>query len=152
MLVRPQIHEHHSHALRSSAVRVGLVVGVGLSLALTGWIYVANRVPIFDHASLERNHCRGRSHRSHGVYSRCCVSFASPADLLASSLIAWSILTLTYRTLSLFFWPVRDWYTTFQVFMLGAVLYMILATLSWIGTCIWKRAPRISLRHRHSAS
>ena len=150
MLARPQIREHPpSHVFRDSSVRIGLVVGAGLSLALSGWIYLANRVPIFDRVSVERNLAAA------GIIGLLAFIpvlrfFRDPASLLVSSLIAWSILSLTYRTLSIFFWALRDWYSTFQVFMLGAVLYLIAATLSWIGTCIWKaRAAHLTPpRHR----
>ena len=36
-------------------MRIGLLAGAGLSLAFSGWIYLANRVPIFDRISIERN-------------------------------------------------------------------------------------------------
>jgi hypothetical protein len=138
MLVRPAIHEPEAfHAFQNSAVRYGIVVGVGLSLALSAWIVIANRVPIFDRVPVERN-----------LVSAALIAllaflpilrfFRLPAKLLTSSLIAWSILTLTYRALSIFFWTLSDSYTAFQIFMIGAVVYLIAATLSWIGTCIWK--------------
>jgi hypothetical protein len=151
MLVRPQIHEHHSDAFRSSAVRIGMVVGVGLSMALTGWVYVANGVSIFDHASFDRNVAAAALI---GVMALFPVLrfFREPGDLLVSSLVAWGILTLTYSTLSLFFWPVRDWFTTFQFFMLGTMLYLIAATISWIGTCIWKARAAHLAPPRHRAS
>ena len=151
MLVRPQIHEHHSHAFRSSAVRIGMIVGVGLSLALTGWVYVANGVSIFDHASFDRNIAAAALIGTMALFP-VLRFIREPGDLLVSSLVAWGILTLTYSTLSLFFWPVRDWFTTFQFFMLGAMLYLIAATLSWIGTCIWKARAAHLAPPRHRAS
>lgn len=152
MLARPQIHEHQPiHALRNSAVRIGVVVGVGLSLALSGWIYLANRVPIFNRVSMERNLAAAAII---GLLAFIPVLrfFREPGSLLISSLIAWSILSLTYRTLSLFFWTLSDWYSTFQVFTLGAVLYLIAATLSWIGICIWKARAAHLPPPRHRAS
>jgi hypothetical protein len=150
MLARPQTRSHEQfHALRNSAVRVGVFIGAGLSVALTGWIYLANRVPIFNRLSVERNLAAAAII---GVLAFVPVLryFREPANLLVSSLIAWSILSLTYRTLSLFFVTLREWYSTFEVFVLGAVVYLIVATLSWIGTSIWKaRAAHFSSpRHR----
>lgn len=151
MLARPQIHEHHSHAFRSSAVRIGMVVGVGLSLALTGWVYVANRVSIFDHVSFERNLVAAVLIGTVALFP-VLRFIREPADLLVSSLVAWGILTLTYSTLSLFSWAIRDWFTTFQFFMLGAMLYLIATTLSWIGTCIWKaRAAHLAPPHNRAS-
>src|SRR5258707_52898 len=73
-----------------------------------------------------------------------------PGHLLASSLIAWSILALTYRLLSIYFWGLPARYSAVQILTLGSVLYMILATLSWIGTCIWRaRESDVSHSDRH---
>ncbi len=150
MLVRPSIQEpRRSQALKDSAVRIGLVVGAGLSLALTAWIYLANQVAFTDRVSVERNLAAAVIIGTL-AFIPVLRYFREPGGLLVSSLIAWSIFSLTYRTLGIFFWTLRDWYSTFQVFMFGAVLYLIAATLSWIGICIWKaRCAHISPpRHR----
>src|SRR5450755_3842402 len=122
MLARPQIRVHHpAHVFRDSAVRIGLVVGVGLSLSLSGWIYLASLVPIFDLVSVERN-LAAAALIAVLAFIPVLRFFRDPASLLISGLIAWSIFSLTYRMLSIFFWTLRDWYSTFQVFMIGAVL------------------------------
>jgi hypothetical protein len=151
MLARPQIHEHHSYDFRSSAVRIGMVVGVGLSLALTGWVYVVNSISIFDRGSFERNLVAAVLIGTMALFP-VLRFIREPGDLLVSSLVAWGILTLTYSTLSLFSWAIRDWFTTFQFFLLGALLYLIAATLSWIGTCIWKARAAHLAPPRHRAS
>src|ERR1700692_3207640 len=138
MLARPQTNvPRQLHIFRSSAVRIGLVAGVGLSLAFSGWIYLANRVPVFDRISVERNLAAAAIM---GVLAFIPVLsfFREPGSLLISSIISWSILTVTYWTLSMFFSALREWYSSFEVFMLGAVLYLIAATVSWIGRCIWQ--------------
>jgi hypothetical protein len=148
MLARPQTNvPQQFHIFRSSAVRIGLVAGVGLSMAFSGWIYLANRVPIFERISVERNLAAAAIM---GVLAFIPVLsfFREPANLLVSSLISWSILTFTYWTLGLFFSALREWYSTFEVFMLGAVLYLIAATVSWIGRCIWK-ARSAHFEHPH---
>jgi len=148
MLARPQTHASQQfQLLRNSAVRIGLLAGGGLSLAFSGWIYLANRVPIFDRISIERNLAAAAIL---GVLAFIPVLsfFREPASLLISSLIAWSILTVTYWTLGLFFSALQEWYSTFEVFTLGAVLYLIAATVSWIGRCIWK-ARSAHFEHPH---
>ena len=138
MLARPQTRvPQQFQVFRNSAVRIGLLAGAGLSLAFSGWIYLANRVPIFDRISVERNLAAAAIM---GVLAFIPVlSFLrEPASLLISSLISWSILTITYWTLGIFFSALREWYSTFEVFTIGAVLYLIAATVSWIGRCIWK--------------
>lgn len=138
MLTRPQIGAHQPfHIFKDSAVRTGVVVGVGLSLALSAWIYLANSLPIFNNISMERN-LAATAIIGFLAFLPVLRFFREPGNLLISSLLAWSIFSLAYRTLSLFFWTLSDWYSTFQVFAIGAVLYLIAATLSWLGTCIWK--------------
>lgn len=152
MLVRPAIHEPESfHAFQNSAVRYGLVVGAALSLAFCVWIFIANRVPIFDRVSVERN-----------LISAALIAllaflpilrfFRDPAKLLTSSLIAWTFLSLTYRALGILFWTLNDAYSAFHIFMIGAVVYLIAATLSWIGTCIWKARDAHLHPPRHRVS
>jgi len=153
MLVRPQICRHEPyHAFRDSSVRIGLVVGAGLCSALTAWVYLANKNAIFDHLSMERN--VGAA----GIIALLAFLpvlrfFREPGNLLISSLIAWSLFSLTYRTLGIFFSALQDWYSTFEVFILGAVLYLIAATVSWIGLCIWKaRSAHVDPPHHRVGS
>jgi hypothetical protein len=137
------------HVLRNAAIRTGVYAGVGLALVFTIWVFAANRVPALESMAQERNMAAAAA----------LLLFAGvpvlrflrmPGHLLASSLIAWSILAITYRLLSIYFWGLNDRYSAVQVFTLGAVLYMILATLSWIGTCIWRaRASDVSHSNRH---
>jgi hypothetical protein len=148
MFVRPQSHmPQEFRVLRNSAVRIGLLAGAGLSLAFSGWIYLANRVLIFNRISIERN-LAAAAIMAVLAFIPVLSFFREPASLLVSSLISWSILTVTYWALSIFFSALRDWYSTFEVFMLGAVLYLIAATISWIGRCIWK-ARSAHFEHPH---
>jgi hypothetical protein len=133
------------HAFKNLAVRVGVYVGVCLSLVLSVWILVANRVPFLERFALERNLAAA------ALLGLLAVAPAlrflrSPGNLLASSLVAWTIFSFTYRLLCIFFGHLGDKFSAFQIFMLGFVVYMILATLSWIGTLIW-RARRRDLSH-----
>lgn len=125
------------HVFKNAAVRTGVYSGIGLALVFSIWVFAANRVPALESLALERNLAAAAA----------LVLFAAipvlrflrmPGHLLASSLIAWGILAITYRLLSIYFWGLTGRYSAVQVFTLGSVLYMILATLSWIGTCIWR--------------
>ena len=139
------------HIFKNAAIRTGVYAGVGLSLVFTIWVFAANRVPELESLALERNLAAAGA----------LLLFAAipvlrflrmPGHLLASSLISWSILALTYRLLSIYFWGLNARYSAVQVFTLGAVLYMILATISWIGTCIWRaRASDVSHSNRHAS-
>jgi hypothetical protein len=120
-----------------------------MTLVFTAWLIVANHFPFLERFALERNLAAA------AVLSLLALVpilrfLRMPGHLLASSLIAWLIFSASYRALCLFFGALSDWHSTFQVFMLGAVVYMIITTLSWIGTTIWKaRAADVSHPNNH---
>jgi hypothetical protein len=133
------------------AVRTGVYCGVALSAAFIAWIFVANRAPFLDAFALERNLT--------AVILLCLIAMIpvlrfllAPAKLWISSLIAWAIFSVTYALLSAYFAGLREHFGAFQVFMLGAVLYMIVATISWLGNIIWRARAARAAHPRHSAS
>jgi hypothetical protein len=136
---------------RNSATRTGVYTGVALSVAFAAWLLVANRAPQLESLALERNLVGAVVL---GLIAAVPVLrfLRVPGSLLASSLIAWSILTLAYRSLSLYFPGLADRYSAPQIFILGAVVYLILATLSWIGTCIWKARQSHASHSNHHLS
>lgn len=150
MSVRPHLPGYRwFHFLRNAAVRTGVYIGVCFTLVFSVWLVIANHVPLLERLAFERNLA------AEGVF--CFLAavpvlrfFRAPGNLLASSLIAWLIFSLCYRVLCFVFGKLSDWHSTFQVFMFGAVIYMILTTLSWIGTFLWRaRAAHISHPKHH---
>jgi hypothetical protein len=138
-----------SHVLRDAAVRTGVYVGAGLSLIFTAWLLIANHVAFLERFAVARN-----------LVAAVLLGFLAsipvlrfvrhPGSLIASSLIAWCILTIFYRMLGLIFSGLSDWHSTFQVFMYGVVVYLIVATVCWIGTIIWRtRSSHISHSNHH---
>jgi uncharacterized membrane protein YvlD (DUF360 family) len=150
MAVRPQLPGHElTHVFHNAGVRTGIYTGVALAMGFTTWLYVANRVPAFENVALQRNVIAATVL---GVIAALPVLrfLRSPGNLLVSSLIAWGILAFTYRGLCVNFSALADRYSAPQIFALGAVVYMILATLSWIGTCIWRaRESHVSHSNHH---
>jgi hypothetical protein len=129
---------------KNAAIRTGVYSGVGMAVVLVVWLFVANRVPSLEPFALERN--LGGS-VALGLFAAVPVIrfLRLPGPLLASGLIAWSIAALAYRLLCVYFWGLAARYSAVHLFTLGAILYMILATLSWIGTCISRaRASNVS--------
>jgi hypothetical protein len=138
------------HFFKNAAVRTGVYSGTGLSLVLAAWVVVANRIPNLESFAKERN-----------VAAVIALSFFAaipvlrflrlPGPLLAAGLVAWMVLSFTYRILCVFFWGLAERFSAVHVFMLGAVIYMLIATVSWIGTCIWRaRASDVSPSHSDS--
>lgn len=123
------------YVFKNAAIRTGVYSGVGLSAVLVAWLFVANRVPALESFALERNVAAAVALGLFAVVPLLRF-FRLPGPLLSSSLIALSIMALTYRLLCIYFWGLAARYSAVQLFTLGAILYMICATLSWIGTCI----------------
>ncbi len=134
--------------LKNVAVRTGIYAGLSLSFIFTAWIVIANRMSLLDRFAMGRNIATGAL-----LMFFACIPmmrfYRSPAELLISALLAWGLLTLTYSILSLEFVLLDQYYSAFHVFVLGAVSYLIFATVSWIGTIIWRvRATDVSQTHR----
>jgi hypothetical protein len=139
------------HVFRNTAIRVGVYTSVCLALVFTAWLFIANRVPLIERLAVERN-------AAAAVLLCLCALIpvlrflTMPGHLLASSLVAWLLFSSYYRVLCLFFRNLSDWHSTFQVFMIGAVVYMILATLVWVGSTIWRARARQNSHPNHHAS
>jgi len=133
--------------LRNVPVRVGIYTGICLSLVFVMWLLLANRVPILEPLALGRNIAAV-------VFLVFFASlpllrfYRSPGDLMVSGLLAWTLLSITYRILCMVFVLLDEKYSAFHVFALGAVVYLVGATVSWIGTMIWRvRAEDMSHPH-----
>jgi len=132
--------------LRGPAVRTGVYAGVSLSIIFTAWLVIANRVPFLEPVAVVRNFVATSLLLL--VASVPVLRFLrSPAEMLLSSVLAWGILTLTYGSLCLEFSLLDQYYSTFEIFVLGMVVYLLVATLCWIGTIIWR--VRTSSHPRH---
>jgi len=123
--------------LRDTATRVGLYVGLGLALIFTVWLVLSNRVPSLEAFAMPRNLIAASLLLLLASFPLLRF-FRSPSELLLSSLLGWGIFTLVYRILCFKFALLDQYYSTFHVFVLGAVVYLLLATLCWIGTIIWR--------------
>jgi len=136
--------------VRNASVRTGIYVGVCLSAAFIGWVIIANRVPFLDPFALLRNIA---AVAVLGLIALIPVLrfWRMPGNLLGSGLVAWLIFSVAYRLLSLYFSGLEGRYSAIQVFMLGAVAYLLVVTISWIGTIIRRaRASDVHPNHRVS--
>jgi hypothetical protein len=150
MTVRPHLHAYESlHVWQNASVRTGVYVGVVLSIVFSGWVTVANRVPFLDRFALVRNLA---AVALLGLIALIPVLrfWRSPGDLLASSLVAWVLFSLSYRVLCMYFNGLTERFSAIQVFVLGAVPYMLVVTLSWIWTIIRRaRSSHVSHPNHH---
>src|SRR6266446_1784374 len=135
----------------NATIRIGIYAAFGLILAFTTWLFLANRVSFLDRVASERNIAAG--------LLLCLFALIPilrflrmPGHLLASGLVAWLIFSAYYRVLCMIFRKLGDWNGAIQVFMYGAVVYLIVATLSWIGAAIWRVREADASHSNHHTS
>jgi len=133
--------------LRNAAVRMGIYVGVFMSLIFAVWLIVANRTPLLEPVALERN-IGAAALMAFFACLPILRFYRMPNELLLSGLLGWGLLALTYRILCFKFVLLEEHYSAFHIFVLGAVSYLVFATVSWIGTIIW-RVHATSSSHTH---
>jgi hypothetical protein len=136
-------------ALKVSAFRIGVYVGLCLFAVFSAWVVVANRFAIFDRFATERNI----------LAASVMVLLAAlpilrfirrPGSLLGSGLTAWAIFSFLYRIICLFFDRLSSWHSAGQVFVAGIVLYLMATTLAWIVRLVWRvRASHSASRENH---
>ena len=133
------------HSFRNVSVRTGFYVGVFLSIAFSGWVILANRVSFLDRFALVRNLA---AVALLGLIALIPVVrfWRLPGNMLASSLVGWLILSLSYRILSMDFRGLEGRFSAVQIFVLGAVIYLLVVTLSWLGTIV-RRARAANESH-----
>jgi hypothetical protein len=118
-------------------------MGVLLSLVLTAWLILANRVSVLDRLAIVRN--------AAALAVLFLIAFEpiarfrnSARDLLISGGIGWAIGSLCYFGWTLYFERLSPRMGAFHIFVLGAGIYLVLAVVVWIGGLI-----RASRDHHH---
>jgi hypothetical protein len=114
-------------------------------MVLVAWLVVANRAPSLEPFALERNLAGAVAL---GLFAAVPIIrfLRFPGPLLAAGLVGWSVTALTYRLLGVYFWGLAARFSAMHLFTLGIIIYMIFATLSWIGSCI-SRARQSDISH-----
>jgi hypothetical protein len=152
MLVRPHLPGYRwFHIFRNAAIRTGVYVGVCLSLVFSAWLVIANHAPFLERFAMERNIAAAAIMGFLG----CIPVFRFlrfPGHLLASSLVGWSIFSLSYRGLCMIFHGLSNRRSTMQVFVVGTLVYLILATLCWVVGVIWRAREAHESHPNHHAS
>ena len=119
------------------ALRIGLYVGFALSVMLTTWIFLANRVAFLEPFDRERDLI---ATTVIGLFALIPVMryVNAPRSLLLCGMAAWTILSFTYRLLCLDFPQLYNILTPMQVLAMGVLFYLISATIAWMVAVIWR--------------
>jgi predicted membrane channel-forming protein YqfA (hemolysin III family) len=131
---------------RYPALRTGLRMGVLLSLVLTAWLVLANRVGVLDRLAIVRN--------AAALAVLFLIAFEpiarfrnSASDLLVSGGIGWAIGSLCYFGWTMYFERLSLRMGAFHIFVMGAAVYLLMAAVVWIGGLI-----RAAHHHHHLAA
>jgi hypothetical protein len=148
MPVRPKLPGYEWFRFqRNVKTRVGMYTGVSMSLVFAGWVFCANRMTSLERIAEERNVIAVLI-----LLFLACLPilrfYREPGELLLSGLLGWSLLTVSYWFLCLKFSLLEDRDSPFQIFVMGAIVYLIVATLAWLGTII-RKARMTHTSHLH---
>ena len=133
-----------SLSFHNPTLRRGVLSGIYLSCLFLTWLLIANRVPELEAFALPRNIVAG----SVALLAMAIpvLRFRSkPGRMFLSGVLAWLILTLTYRAAELYFLLLESRMGAFHLFMLGAVTY------GFVAVCRWVYLLCAEVRQRHIA-
>lgn len=121
------------HWLRNITLRVGVLTGVYLTAAMVIAVLAATRLPFLEDVARIRNWV------SYGTFLVVMlvpiVSFRrKPLQLLASGVLGWLLFSLAYQGMGFFFPNLHARLRQpFNVFMVGAIVYGVVAAASWVA-------------------
>jgi hypothetical protein len=139
------------YGFRNASVRTGVYVGILLAALFIGWVLVANYVAFLYPFALVRN-LAAVALLSLVALIPILRFWRMPGNLLASSLVGWLIFSLIYRVLCMRFAVIEERLSAIQIFVLGAVIYLLVVTISWIGTIIRRARASNESHPTHGAS
>ena len=117
--------------MRSASLRNGVLTGIYLSCIFVVWLFVANRVPEFEPFAGIRNLAAGAA--TIVLMLIPILRFRrEPVKMFVSGLTAWTLLTLTYIAMEMYFTLLETRMGAFHIFMLGGVTYGFVAVLHWV--------------------
>jgi hypothetical protein len=133
---------------RHPCVPLGTVLGSCLAGVAVAWLLVANRVPSLEPFTFERNLITGVL-TVLLMFLPVCLFLRSPARIFLAGIITCAIPALTYRVMEIPFPRLATRLGAFHLFMLGAVVFGLLAALDWVALMIfavWRNPAVVSRR------
>ncbi len=139
---------HTVRALRRVIV-TGALEGVLLSMILTAWLLIANRVPYFDNFASVRNALAVGALFLTGLIP--VARFRnSPKDVLPAGALGLGMACLCYWAWTIYFEELADRMGASQIFVMGIVAYTLAAVLLWVGSMIRSARHHHQLTMQHS--
>jgi hypothetical protein len=122
--------------LPNAVLRFGVLTGIYLSIVMAAAVLLANRVPALESFANIRNWA-ARVLFALVMLLPILKFIRSGPRLIAAGMLGWSVATITYLGLGLFFESLFNRLRTpGEFFMLGAMVYAIAAVLSWVTSLV----------------
>ena len=123
------------HFLRTEWLRTGVYTGVCCSLVLIAWLVVANRMQRLEAFALERNVAAAGAITLLMLIP--ALRFArNPLRMLLAGVAGWGLFSVVYRVMEIFFDRLATRMGAFHVFMLGVVVYAVVAATTWMASLV----------------
>lgn len=134
---------------RKQAMSAGVFLGICFSAIGLTWLLLANRVPHLDPFAAERNIALGVTFVVLGIVPTCRF-MTSPGRNFLCGVIGWAILTALYAVAELVFPRLATRLGAFHLFVLGCMLFGLLAALAWVVNLViaFRRAQRETMAGR----
>jgi len=120
-----------SGSVRNPAFSLGVILGVCFSGVGLAWLLLANRVPDLDQFASDRNLALAIAFVLLGLVPACRF-MKSPGRSFLSGITAWTILTAMYFVAELGFPRLATRLSAFHLFVLGCMVFGLLAALAWV--------------------
>jgi len=121
------------HWLRNLTLRVGVLTGVYLTAVMVVAVLAATRLPFLEPIAHLRNWAAYAAFLL--VMLVPIATFRRrPLQLLAAGVLGWALFALAYQGMGIFFPNLHARLRQpFNVFMLGAIVYGVLAAATWVA-------------------
>jgi hypothetical protein len=136
--------------VRNLPVRVGVLTAAYLTAVMVISVFAANRLPFLEPLAQVRNLA---SYAGFALIFLLPMTMflRRPLDLFASGITAWTLFALAYNLMGFFFVNLHvRLREPFNVWMLGAITYGLVAVLAWVVSMALdaRHQPAIASRRR----
>ena len=121
----------HGRSVQDPALSLGIFLGVCFSGIGLAWLLLANRVPDLDQFAAERNLALAVTFALLGIIPTCRF-IKSPGRSFLCGVTGWAMLTAIYSVAELVFPRLATRLSAFHLFVLGCMLFGLLAVLAWV--------------------
>jgi hypothetical protein len=133
--------------LKNLPLRIGVLTGTYLTAIMAVWLIIANRLPFLDGFAAVRNMACAALFALVALVP-ACTFLRRPWHLFKSGLTAWLLFSLAYAGAGHIFVSLfTRLHPPFNVFMIGAMIYGVVAVAAWLVHMI--AAMRSHLAHEH---